>query len=112
MKKNTNKKIGEDFEKEVLQALPGSEFKYSCNSGAKNNDADIRSARYLIECKVKNHDGFKHSNKELRKLIKQADKLGKDWMYITKNNKNEKFVLMSFNNLVELLDLIEDMRYY
>lgn len=110
MGKSNNKLKGEEFEKEVLKSLPGSQFKYSCNSGAKNDDADIRSAKYLIECKVKNTDNFKHSNKEMRKLIKQADKLGKDWLYILKNNKNEKFVLTSLDNLVDLLETIEYLK--
>lgn len=109
-KSNKNKLKGQEFEQEVITSLSKrsfNKFRLSSNSGAKNNDADIRSEKFLIECKVKDTNDFKHSNKELKKLIKQANGLGKDWIYILKNNNNKIFTLISYDTFLDLIDQIE-----
>ena len=96
------REIGDEFEEYVLKHL-GKGFSKTANSGAKFGDADIKHRKLIVECKVKSETpGMVAPIAELRKLWKEADKQGKDWLYIVKNKDNKVMVLLDFQAFIEL----------
>ena len=99
---SNKRKIGDDFEKQVLKKL-GSKFKKTAGSGSVFQDGDICHSRLAIECKVKNNTkSFSITKKELDHLTKQADKQGKDWLFIEVNSEGRIMVLTDLDTLLEM----------
>lgn len=73
------------------------------NSGAKWDNADLTNKKLIIECKVKSKDGFQGCKSEIKKLITQAAKHSKEWVYIQQNNTGT-FVVIDYNYFLELID--------
>jgi hypothetical protein len=71
------------------------------NSGAKWDNGDLSNKRYIIECKVKNKEGFQPCKGEINKLISQADKHSKDWFYI-QQTLDKTFVVMDYDVFITL----------
>ena len=66
---SNKRKIGDDFEKQVLKKL-GSKFKKTAGSGSVFQDGDICHSRLAIECKVKNNTkSFSITKKELEEAL-------------------------------------------
>jgi hypothetical protein len=111
----SSRKIGDDFEEIVLEAINSSNkghtflgFRKTAGSGSKFMDGDIRHKDLVIECKVKgNTSGFSSPQNELKKLWKEAAKHLKYWLYFVKNKDNKEMVLM---DLETFLELTEDWR--
>lgn len=70
------------------------------NSGAKWGNGDLTNRELMIECKVKSGNGFKACGPEVKKIIAEASKHNKDWMYI-QSTDDGIYVLMDFNKFVE-----------
>lgn len=86
---------GDKLEKEIEQRF---NIRRTSMSGGYWDNADLANEFVIVECKVKNDtDTFKCPKSELDKLKKQADKLGKDWMYIMQDGKGKKYVLTSLD---------------
>ncbi|MCB1713329.1 MAG: hypothetical protein KDH96_12915 [Candidatus Riesia sp.] len=66
------------------------------NSGARFDNADLTNSDYIIECKVKNKNGFQACGSEIKKLVSQAIKHDKDWIYIQQSADNT-YVVMDYN---------------
>lgn len=95
------REVGDDFEKEVLEALNSVDhhvldaFEMTAGSGSKFMDGDIRHRHLVVECKVKgNCKGFTAPSRELNKLITEADRQGKDWLYVEQNANGRQMVLL------------------
>lgn len=71
------------------------------NSGAKWDNADLTNREYIIECKVKGADTFKPCGTELKKLIAQAVKHNKEWIYIQSCN-NQTYVVIDYDYFLEM----------
>lgn len=78
-------------------------IKKTTNSGAKWDNADLSNRKLIIECKVKDKEGFQGCKGEIKKLIAQAAKHSKEWAYI-QQNKSGTFVVIDYNYFLELLD--------
>lgn len=63
------------------------------NSGAKYDNADLSDKRHIIECKYKDKEIFQPCGKELKKLINQANKHDKKWIYIQQNQQGIQVVI-------------------
>lgn len=71
------------------------------NSGAKWDNADLTNKKLIIECKFKDKPFISNPNSEIKKLIKQASKHNKDWLYI-QQNQGGTFAVMDYNLFLEL----------
>lgn len=99
---SNKRKIGDDFEDKVLKKL-GSKFSKTAGSGSVWQDGDIKHSRLVVECKVKNTSkSFSISKKELDHLTKEADKQGKDWIFIESNSDGRIMVLTELDTLLEM----------
>jgi hypothetical protein len=100
---NSNKrKIGDDFENQVLKKL-GSNFKKTAGSGSVFKDGDMAHSRLVVECKVKNNTkSFSITKKELDHLTNEADKQAKDWLFIETNADGRIMVLTELDTLIEM----------
>lgn len=105
----SSREVGDELEKKVLRDLNQAgestfeSFKPTAGSGSKWQDADIRHNKLVVECKVKNSvKGFSAPTSELNKLIKEAEKQFKDWLYIEQNADGRVMVLMDFNAFLEI----------
>lgn len=79
-----SRQVGDQFEKEVAQAL-GAEL--TARSGAHWDDADIKITTgplkdFVIECKYKSVPFLRPNKKEILKLQEQAKKQMKEWCRI------------------------------
>ncbi len=62
--KKNSKKIGNDFEKKIERTI---------NSGALNFDkGDLKSDKYLVDCKYTSKKGFRITHKILQKIWNEA----------------------------------------
>lgn len=98
---------GDRFEKEVANKL---NLETTAKSGGHWDDADLYAynkshplSLFIIECKYKEVDWLRPVKSEIKKVMKQAEKINKDWMYVQGNNAGD-FVVMSLDALAELLD--------
>lgn len=73
------------------------------NSGAKWDNADLTNRDLIIECKVKDKEGFQGCKTEIKKVMAQAVKHSKEWVYI-QQNKSGTFVVIDYNYFLELID--------
>lgn len=71
------------------------------NSGAKWDNADLSNRDVIIECKYKDKPSLSSVGPEVKKLINQATKHGKEWIYI-QENKAGTFAIIDYNYLLEL----------
>jgi ribosomal protein S24E len=71
------------------------------NSGAKWDNADLTNKKYIVECKVKNKDGFQPCKAEIKKLITQAIKHDKEWVYV-QQTLDKIYVVIDYNLFLEL----------
>jgi hypothetical protein len=71
------------------------------NSGAKFDNADLTNRQLIIECKVKSKQNFQPCGSEIKKLIAQAKKHSKEWIYI-QENLSGKFVVIDWEYFLEL----------
>jgi hypothetical protein len=107
----SNRDIGDELENKVISKL-GEGFHRTGNSGATFKDGDIRNRRLVIECKVKNNtEGFSSPKSELKKLWKEANKQGKDWLYIEQNGDGKVMVLMDFDTFLEMTEHYRAEKY-
>lgn len=97
----SSRKKGEDFEKKVAAAIPGS--KQTVNSGATFDDGDLTHINFVIECKVKDTKGISIPANLLKKVQKQAIKLGKDYLIVNKIIGGS-FVTLRMETFKEFLD--------
>lgn len=72
------------------------------NSGAKWDNADLTNTKLIVECKVKGKENFQPCGNELKKLIAQAKKHGKEWVYV-QENLSGRFVVIDWNYFLELI---------
>ena len=105
----STREIGDEFEEEIIRLLnehsPENEWDSTAGSGSKWQDGDIRHQDYVGECKVKsNVRGFTAPASELNKLISEADKQFKDWLYFERNGDGRTMVLMDMNTFLELYE--------
>ncbi len=89
---------GDEFEKQLSRLFS---IRLTAKSGAHWDNADLATETVLIEAKVKDVPFFKPSKREVEKVIAQANKHGKDWVYIQKTNGGT-FVLCSLDFFEEV----------
>lgn len=77
------------------------------NSGAKWDNADLTNRELIIECKVKDKEGFQGCKSEIKKLMLQADKHSKEWVYI-QQNKSGIFVVIDYDYFLQLVTKEKD----
>lgn len=93
------RKIGDEFEAQVSDDLG---IRKTNMSGAKFDNGDLSNSEIIIECKVKSTSkSFQSCSHEVSKVIKQAIKHNKEWLYIQKT-KDKSFVVMDYNYFLEL----------
>lgn len=73
------------------------------NSGAKFDNADLSNNDLIIEAKVKDKPTPSITKKEIEKLIAQAKKHNKEWLYIQECNSGT-YVLLDYNFFLEILE--------
>jgi hypothetical protein len=102
-----SRKVGDEFETEIAKLL---NCRKTLNSGAYWGDGDLCPVMphlpIMIEAKVKNDNPVVRSDvrKDLDKLEQQASKLGKDWIYIVKDENNDKLVICDLNLFARLTE--------
>jgi len=89
---------GDDLEERVSHDLG---INKTTNSGAKWDNGDLTNREYIIECKVKAGNGIQPCKAEISKLIAQAKKHYKDWIYIQETDDNT-FVVLDYNVFITL----------
>lgn len=100
-----SRKVGDDLEDKVVERL-GPGFSKTAGSGSVFKNGDIAHHRLVTECKVKNNTkGFSAPASELKKLIKEADKQSKDWLYIQQSGLGKTMVLCDLNTFLEMTEL-------
>ena len=97
-----SKEIGNELEKKISSALG---INRTTNSGAKWDNADLANRKLIIEAKVKmDKASFSAPKSELKKLKREAEKHGKDWLYFQKNQTGI-YVLLDLDTFLELTEL-------
>jgi len=98
MDKN-NRAIGDTLEKKVMYLL---QMRGTHNSGATNDDADLKDDHMIVECKVKSKmAGLGISASLLEKVKKQALKWRREWAIVTRNADGDEFVTVPLNDFAE-----------
>jgi len=92
------REIGDEFEKQVAYDLG---IQKTNMSGAKFDNGDLASKETIIECKVKGKSGFQACGSEVKKVITQALKHNKEWLYIQKT-ATDSYVVLDYNYFLEL----------
>jgi hypothetical protein len=98
----SSRSVGDELEKKISKVLG---LKRTAMSGAYWDNADLANADLMVEAKVKNtQDNFRAPKKEISKLKAQAEKVGKDWLYIQQVSTGEVFVLTSLDILATIAE--------
>ena len=92
------REIGDEFEEQVAYDLG---IKKTNGSGAKFDNGDLCDKETIIECKVKGKPGFQSCSLEIKKVISQAQKHNKEWVYIQKTDSGS-YVVLDYNYFLEL----------
>jgi hypothetical protein len=92
------REIGDEFEEQVAYDLG---IRKTNGSGAKFDNGDLADRKTIIECKVKGKPGFQACGLEVKKVIAQAQKHGKEWLYIQKT-ATSSYVVLDYNYFLEL----------
>lgn len=93
------REIGDKLETKLSELLG---INKTTNSGAKYDNADLANRDIIIEAKVKNtKTSFSVPKTELTKVIKQARKHEKEWIYVQQNALGT-FVLLDLDTYVEM----------
>lgn len=102
------RKIGDNFEKIIESKLS---IKRTANSGAYWGNGDLANRKVLIEAKVKaNKEGFSYNSSEVKKIMKQAEKLGLDWIYMVQDANGKAFVLCELDLFAEATEAFFNAR--
>lgn len=89
---------GDRLEDKVSEDL---KLNKTTNSGAKWDNADLTNKKLIVECKVKSKEGFQPCKGEIKKLISQAEKHSKEWIYI-QQTQSGTYVVLDYNFFLEL----------
>lgn len=92
------RQIGDDFEEQVAHDMG---IRKTNGSGAKFDNGDLADKETIIECKVKGKSGFQACGSEVKKVIAQARKHNKEWLYIQKTD-TDSYVVLGYNYFLEL----------
>lgn len=96
---------GLDFEKIVQNKL---NIKPTLNSGAMNDDADLKDEFNLFECKLRSTKStISVSETIIKKLIKQANKWCKSWCIIYKSCDRE-YAILPFKEFAEYYNFYKE----
>ena len=101
---------GDKLEKKILadlESLNITRFRRTANSGARMDDGDIVNKDWILECKVKSSTISCVTQKEYKKLLKQAENIGKDWAFVLENKFGHNVVLLSWDSFQCLLEAAE-----
>ena len=93
-------KDGQALEKRIENDL---RIRRTAKSGAHWNNADLSDNRVTIEAKAKSVSTFRTAKGEIKKVQEQADKAGKDWVYIQETD-GQTYALMDYQFFRELWD--------
>lgn len=89
---------GDELEDQVAYDLG---IKKTNGSGAKFDNADLANREVIVECKVKGKPGFQACGSEIKKVIAQAQKHNKEWLYIQQTDTGS-YVVLDYNYFLEL----------
>tara|TARA_R110002074_G_scaffold402324_1_gene607120 strand:- start:178662 stop:178979 length:318 start_codon:yes stop_codon:yes gene_type:complete len=92
------REIGDDFEEQVAYDLG---MQKTNMSGAKFDNGDLVNKETIVECKVKGKPGFQACGSEVKKVIAQAKKHSKEWLYIQQST-TDSYVVLDYNYFLEL----------
>ena len=92
------REIGDKFEEQVAYDLG---VKKTNASGAKFDNGDLTDKETIIECKVKGKPGFQACGSEVKKVIAQAQKHNKEWLYIQQTAAGT-YVVLDYNYFLQL----------
>lgn len=92
------REIGDNFEEQVAYDLG---IRKTNGSGAKFDNGDLADKGTIVECKVKGKPGFQACGSEVKKVIAQAQKHSKEWLYIQKTPTGN-YVVLDYNHFLEL----------
>lgn len=104
MTKN-RRELGDDFEDRIIEKL-GPGFSKTPGSGSVFKNGDIKHRNLVVECKFRSDDSsLTMPKKEYEKLHNEANKQGKDWLYIKQINKSTKpFIVMDLDTFLEMTE--------
>lgn len=91
---------GDELERKVSRTLG---IRRTTNSGATFGNADLTDREFIVECKVKGKEGFVSCGPEIKKLVAQAEKHGKEWVYI-QETKTGTYVVLDWNLFLGLME--------
>lgn len=92
-----NREVGDEFEKYLANQL---NLKTTAKSGGYWDNGDIVGKDVIIECKVKSVSFLRIAKNEIKKVINQAEKHSKDWVY-TQRTDGGDFVICSLDFFLE-----------
>jgi len=90
------RKIGDKLEDKVLNILEPY-FSKTAGSGSVFKDGDLRNKEIVGEIKVRPTVGASIAGKDLKKLQKEANKQGKEWLFVCENYNKDLIAIMDLN---------------
>lgn len=93
-----SRELGDEFEDQVAYDLG---IRKTNMSGAKFDNGDLSNKEVIIECKVKNKPHFQACGPEIKKVMEQAKKHFKEWLYIQKT-ADKSFVVLDYDYFLTL----------
>jgi hypothetical protein len=97
------RKIGDDLENKVLEILEPY-FSKTAGSGSVFKDGDLRNSDTVGEIKVRGTMGASITGTDLRKLVAEAKKQGKDWLFICENYPKNLIAMLDLNTYAVLYE--------
>jgi hypothetical protein len=105
----TNKrKTGDQTENRVFGKVKHLGFRKTANSGARFGDHDMSHPDWVTEIKKKSTEGASVAKSELSKLKAEAEKQGKDWLFICENQKGNQVAMTDLDAFIAILEKIEE----
>jgi hypothetical protein len=89
-------RLGSNWEEEVQRDFPS--LRATVNSGARFDDADVRNARVLAECKDESGEAIRFPYSDYLKIVRQA-RLHRTpyWARFFRNGNGDKVVSINYD---------------
>ena len=102
-KKLNTRKIGDQLEDKVLEILEPY-FSKTAGSGSIFKDGDLRNRDTVGEVKMRSTAGASVAGPDLKKLIAEAKKQGKDWLFVCENYNKDLIAFIGLNHYAILYE--------
>ena len=102
-KKLNTRKIGDQLEDKVLDILDPYFYK-TAGSGSVFKDGDLRNKDIVGEVKMRSTAGASVAGPDLKKVMAEAKKQGKDWLFVCENYDKDLVAFIDLNHFAILYE--------